>query len=50
MTTRNQWVIRLEPKSGVFITHTKALEAIGWQSGPEVVESDGGQAMTPRPG
>lgn len=24
------WVIRLEPKSGVFIQHTKALEALGW--------------------
>jgi len=37
------WVIRLEPKSGVFITHTKALEAIGYQGAPEVVESAEGQ-------
>jgi hypothetical protein len=27
-----QWLIRLEPKSGVPITHTKALEALGWPS------------------
>jgi hypothetical protein len=26
------WLIRFEPKSGVIITHTKALEAIGWRS------------------
>jgi hypothetical protein len=26
------WVVRLVPKSGVFITHTKALEALGWHS------------------
>jgi hypothetical protein len=25
------WVIRLEPKSGVFITHTKALDSLGWR-------------------
>jgi hypothetical protein len=24
------WLVGLEPKSGVFITHTKALEACGW--------------------
>jgi hypothetical protein len=35
---RDLWVIRLEPKSGVFITHTKALEAFGWQSNPEALE------------
>jgi len=40
---RNLWVIRLEPKSGVFITHTKALEAIGYQGAPEGVESAEGQ-------
>jgi hypothetical protein len=28
----DQWLIRLEPKSGVYITHTKALEALGWPS------------------
>lgn len=27
---RERWVIRLEPKSGVFIKHTKALEVLGW--------------------
>jgi DNA-directed RNA polymerase subunit RPC12/RpoP len=26
------WVVRLEPKSGVFIIHTKALQALGWRS------------------
>jgi hypothetical protein len=26
------WVIRLEPKSGVSIQHTRALEALGWPS------------------
>ena len=26
------WLIRLEPKSGVFITHTKALDTLGWQN------------------
>jgi hypothetical protein len=31
----DEWKIRLEPKSGVFITHTKALESIGWRSGSE---------------
>ena len=25
------WLIRLEPKSGVFITHTKALDSFGRQ-------------------
>jgi hypothetical protein len=25
------WVVRLEPKSGVFITHTKALDSLGWR-------------------
>jgi hypothetical protein len=28
----NFWWVRLEPKSGVFITHPKALEAIGFPS------------------
>jgi hypothetical protein len=32
---RKLWVIRLEPKSGVFIKHTKALEALGWKEGTE---------------
>jgi len=39
-TKREEWVVRLEPKTGVFITHTKALEVIGWQSGPQVVDSE----------
>ena len=29
---RDQWVVRLLPKSGVWITHTKALESLEWQS------------------
>jgi len=28
----DQWLIRLDPKSGVYITHTKALETLGWPS------------------
>jgi hypothetical protein len=27
----DRWLIRLEPRSGVFITHTAALDAIGWR-------------------
>jgi hypothetical protein len=32
------WVMRLEPKSGVFVKHTKALEAIGWKEQMEPVK------------
>jgi hypothetical protein len=39
---RDLWVIRLEPKSGVFIKHTKALETIGWQTGSEVPAAEEG--------
>jgi hypothetical protein len=43
-SAKDAWVIRLEPKSGVFITHTKALEAIGWRSEPEGGEArEGGE-------
>jgi hypothetical protein len=40
------WVIRLEPKSGVSIKHRKALEAIGWPGaetlpGPEEHAEEG---------
>jgi hypothetical protein len=31
----DEWVIRLEPDSGVYILHPKALESIGWRPGPE---------------
>jgi hypothetical protein len=31
-TASNEWVFTLEPDSGVYITHTRALEAIGWPS------------------
>jgi hypothetical protein len=34
---RKQWMVQLEPKSGVFITHTRALMALGWPE-PEGVE------------
>ena len=27
---KNHWVVQLEPKSGVFMTHPRALEALGW--------------------
>ena len=36
-TERKQWVVRLEPKRGAFITHQRALQAIGWPA-PEMVE------------
>jgi hypothetical protein len=29
-----EWVIRLDPDSGVFIAHPKALAALGWKVGP----------------
>jgi hypothetical protein len=29
------WLVGLEPKSGVFIKHTKALEAMGWPRGAQ---------------
>jgi hypothetical protein len=32
----NVWWVGLEPDSGVFIIHTKALAALGWPSGAEV--------------
>jgi hypothetical protein len=34
---RKQWMVQLERKSGVFITHTRALMALGWPE-PESVE------------
>jgi hypothetical protein len=34
---QKEWVVRLEPKSGVFITHQRALLAIGWPQ-PEAAE------------
>jgi hypothetical protein len=40
---KDSWTIRFEPKSGVFITHTRALEGIGWRSGPEGDEPREGQ-------
>jgi len=30
--TTGTWVVRFKPKSGVFITHVKALESLGWPS------------------
>ncbi len=38
-----EWLIRFEPKSGVSITHMKALETLGWPSGSWMPdESNGG--------
>ncbi len=34
---RKEWVVRLEPKSAVFITHRRALLTIGWKE-PETVD------------
>lgn len=33
------WVVRLQPKSGVFIHHNKALEALGWPTPAEPAPS-----------
>ena len=32
----HDWVVKLEPSSGVFLTHPRALEAIQWPSGDPV--------------
>jgi hypothetical protein len=42
---RNCWIVRLEPKSGVFIKHTKALLSLGWPSATEM--DTVGQAFQP---
>jgi hypothetical protein len=34
----NRWVVRLDPKSGVFITHSQALQKIGWP-GPDLPDA-----------
>jgi hypothetical protein len=36
-----EWRIGLEPDSGVIITHTKALEALGWPGAADVPSKDG---------
>ena len=36
-----EWIVRLEPDSGVFMAHPRALQAIGWPSGAEPSEEDG---------
>jgi hypothetical protein len=33
---QKHWVVRLEPKSGVFIQHYRALQVIGWPD-PDMV-------------
>ncbi len=33
---KDSWLIGLQPDSGVFITHTKALGALGYRTGPDV--------------
>jgi hypothetical protein len=42
---RKRYVVRLEPKSGVYILHTKALEAIGWP--PFSAVDEGPQEIQP---
>ncbi len=37
--TTNIWVLKLEPRSGVFMTHPEALQAINWPAGEPVEES-----------
>jgi len=32
---RDRWVVRLEPKTGIFIQHYKALSAMGWSNNDE---------------
>jgi hypothetical protein len=39
-TETQEWLIRLEPRSGVLITHQKALEALGWPSGLRNLEKE----------
>lgn len=39
-TESNEWVVGLEPESGVFMTHTKALQALGWPSVDELAPED----------
>jgi hypothetical protein len=39
----DEWLIRLEPKSGVYITHTKALEILGWPGASEPESQPEGQ-------
>ena len=36
-----EWVIGLDPSSGVYMTHEKALRAMGW---PDATENNGGEA------
>lgn len=36
------WLIRLQPKSGVFIQHHKALETLGWPETSEIPPDPGG--------
>jgi len=38
----DRWVVRLEPKSGVFIKHSGALQAIGWPVPKEIDEPEEG--------
>jgi hypothetical protein len=38
----DRWVVRLDPKSGVFIKHYGALQAIGWPVPKEVDEPEEG--------
>ena len=35
---KNHWVVKLEPKSGVFMTHTRARQTLGWPE-PDLTDS-----------
>jgi hypothetical protein len=37
---REQWVVGLEPNSGVFIEHTRALETLGWPAAAAATADD----------
>ena len=39
-----EWLIRFEPKSGVSITHMKALETLGWPSGSWMPDESGARS------
>jgi hypothetical protein len=43
---QKHWVVRLEPKSGVFIKHYRALQVIGWPD-PDMVQVPQAQEVVP---
>jgi hypothetical protein len=42
-TDAEEWVVRLEPKSGIAMKYTRALEAVGWPIGASHEEGRGVQ-------